>query len=117
MDRLSLIAVWLGTAVVSALTAHSQGPALLRAGGVPEALHPWLIAAGTAVDLLLGLAMWFAPSRRVYGAALAVMATMTVVATAIDPTLWLHPLGPLLKNLPIAAMLWALMNPGRGHPR
>lgn len=117
MERASLIAVWLGTAVVSALTAHSQGPALLHAGGVPEALHPWLIGAGTAADLLLGLAMWFAPGRVVYGTALAVMAAMTVAATAIDPSLWLHPLGPLLKNLPIAAMLWALMNPVRRTAR
>ena len=109
MDRASLIAVWLGTAAVSALTANSQGATLLRAGGVPEALHPWLIATGTAVDLLVGLAMWLAPSRRVYGTALAVMTMMTLVATVIDPSLWLHPLGPLLKNLPIAAMLWARM--------
>lgn len=117
MDRASLIVVWLGAAVVSALTAHSQGPALLRAGGVPEAWHPWLIGAGTAVDLLLGLWMWLAPGRVVYGAALAVMAAMTVVATAIDASLWLHPLGPLLKNLPIAAMLWALMRPERETTR
>lgn len=117
MDRASLIAVWIGTAVVSALTAHSQGPALLRAGGVPEALHPWLIGAGTVTDLLLGLWMWFAPGRVVYSTALAVTAVMTVVATLINPSLWLHPLGPLLKNLPIAAMLWALMTPGRGPVR
>ncbi|MFM2056369.1 MAG: hypothetical protein RLY71_754 [Pseudomonadota bacterium] len=117
MDRASLIAVWLGTALVSVLTAHSQGPALLRAGGVPDALHPWLIGAGTAADLLLGLWMWLAPGRMVYGVALAVMTTMTVVATAIDPSLWLHPLGPLLKNLPIAAMLWALMHPEQGTTR
>jgi hypothetical protein len=80
-------------------------------------LHPWLIGAGTAVDLLLGLAMWVTPSWWVYGTALTVMTAMTVVATVIDPSLWLHPLGPLLKNLPIAAMLWALMSPGRGRMR
>jgi hypothetical protein len=26
----------------------------------------------------------------------------------LQPALWLHPLGPLLKNLPIAALLWHL---------
>ena len=34
---------------------------------------------------------------------------MTVIGTALQPALWLHPLGPLLKNLPIAAMLWFLL--------
>jgi hypothetical protein len=37
------------------------------------------------------------------------MTAMTVIGTALQPTLWLHPLGPLLKNLPIAAMLWFLL--------
>jgi len=36
------------------------------------------------------------------------MLLMTLATTVLLPTLWLHPLGPLLKNLPIAALLWAL---------
>ena len=36
------------------------------------------------------------------------MLLMTGVATAIDPSLWLHPLGPLTKNVPIAALLLVL---------
>ena len=33
---------------------------------------------------------------------------VTALATWIDPSLWWHPLGPLTKNLPILALLWAL---------
>ena len=33
---------------------------------------------------------------------------MTIVTTALLPAMWLHPLGPLLKNLPIAAALVVL---------
>ena len=36
------------------------------------------------------------------------MVLMTLLATAIDPGGWLHPLGPLSKNLPIAAALLVL---------
>ena len=52
---------------------------------------------------------WLAwsPSRRPTPA-LAVMIGMTLAATAIDPSWWLHPLGPLTKNPPIAAILWVL---------
>jgi hypothetical protein len=53
------------------------------------------------------------PSRRVYGLALALMLCMTAIATVLDPSLWLHPLGPLTKNLPIAAILWVLIRTGR----
>lgn len=47
-------------------------------------------------------------SRPVYLAALLLMLLMTVVASVLDPSLWLHPLGPLTKNLPIGAALWGL---------
>jgi hypothetical protein len=33
---------------------------------------------------------------------------MTITATVLLPALWLHPLGPLSKNLPIAAALYLL---------
>jgi hypothetical protein len=68
----------------------------------------WLIAGGAAADLAVGLALWCRPGRASYACALALMAVMTLVATVLQPGLWLHPLGPLLKNLPIAALLWHL---------
>lgn len=111
--RWSLVAVWLWTAVASAVEADGVGLALLG-DDVPRALKPLVIWSGAAVDLLLGLALLLAPGPRVYGAALAMMTLMTLIGTWIDPALWLHPLGPLLKNLPIAALLWLLIR--HDHP-
>jgi hypothetical protein len=51
-----------------------------------------------------------------YATALAVMIGMTLAATAIDPSWWLHPLGPLTKNLPIAAILWVQLARFAGQP-
>lgn len=105
----TLSAVWIGTALASALTADTLGPALLAAQPrLPAGWHPWLIWSGAALDLVLGLAMWLKPGRLVWGAALVATAGMTAVATWVDPSLWWHPLGPLTKNLPILALLWAL---------
>lgn len=111
--RPSLIAVWLGTAAASAIERHGQSAALLAGVGITDsAWQAMLIHGGLLADLAVGLALWLRPGRASYGAALALMLAMTAVATALDPSLWLHPLGPLLKNLPIAAMLLHLMN----HP-
>ena len=66
------------------------------------------IYGGAGIDALLGLAMLFKPNKRVYQAALAVMLLMTLIATIFAPQLWLHPLGPLTKNIPIAAILLIL---------
>lgn len=110
--RYSLVAVWLITAIVSVWELHGQSRALLA--GLPAALQTpgWtaaLILGGAAADAVLGGWMAWRPGRAAYAAALALMATMTVLATVIQPDLWLHPLGPLTKNLPIAAILWVLL--------
>lgn len=107
--RLSLVAVWLWTALVSVQQAQDMSVQLLQASPrIPPDAYPWLIYGGAAVDLILGLLMLLKPSRAVYLAALLMTLAMTVVATWADPALWLHPLGPLSKNLPILALLWIL---------
>lgn len=107
--RWSLIAVWLGTAAVSLLELEGQSAQLLHAAGLSQPLLVQaLIVSGAAADLALGLALWLRPKRTTYLAALALMLLMTLAATMLLPGLWLHPLGPLLKNLPIAALLWVL---------
>ena len=112
----SLVIVWLGTALVSALDylgfsgLDHEGARLLASGGIASPTwQAMLIWAGLLTDLILGLALLFRPGRYSYLAALLMMVVMTVVGTVLQPALWLHPLGPLLKNLPIAAMLWFLL--------
>ena len=113
--RGSLVVVWLATAVVSVWELHGQSRELLA--GLPtawtEGNTSWLptaiILAGAAADAVLGLWLALRPGRKAYGAALLMMLAMTLLATAIHPAWWLHPFGPLTKNLPIAAILWVLL--------
>ena len=113
--RASLVVVWLATAVVSVWELHGQSRELLA--GLPtawtEGNTSWLptaiILAGAAADAVLGLWLALRPGRKAYGAALLMMLAMTLLATAIQPAWWLHPFGPLTKNLPIAAILWVLL--------
>lgn len=107
--RASLIALWLGTAAVSLLELRGQSTALLvQAGLAAGPLADALVIAGSALDIVLGLLLWLRPGRSSAWLALTGMALMTGVATALLPALWLHPLGPLLKNLPVASLLWLL---------
>ncbi|MDX9844077.1 MAG: DoxX-like family protein [Aquabacterium sp.] len=101
--------VWLWTGVVSLIELSGQSTALLQGTLISDpAWQQAAIVAGALLDLALGVALWWWPQRRVYDVALAAMVLMTVVATLLSPALWLHPLGPLLKNLPIALILWQL---------
>jgi len=109
LARASLIAVWLGTAAISLpIDPRSQGEALLRMAGVSTFWHgPWMLA-GAGLDAVLGLALWRSHRRSVYRLCGASMLLMTAMATLMLPSLWLDPLGRLLKNLPIAALLYLL---------
>ena len=121
--RASLVVVWLATAVVSVWELHGQSRELLA--GLPTAWTggdaPWLptaiILAGAAADAVLGLWLALRPGRKAYGAALLMMLAMTLLATAIQPAWWLHPFGPLTKNLPIAAILWVLLQDEATSPQ
>ncbi|WP_182283396.1 DoxX-like family protein [Comamonas testosteroni] len=120
----SLVVVWLGTALVSALDylglsgLNHEGARLLDQGGIGDTRwQALLIWSGLLADLALGLALLLRPGRASYLTALLLMVAMTVIGTALQPALWLHPLGPLLKNLPIAAMLWFQLQTGHSHNR
>ena len=107
--RLSLVFVWLWTAVVSVWELQGQSRELLVAGGVSDTgVANALVLAGAALDAILGLWLLLRPTRSAYLLALATMVVMTLVATVLSPYLWLHPLGPLSKNIPIAVVLWLL---------
>jgi hypothetical protein len=112
--RFSLALVWLATAAISLWEIHGQSAELLFAARVIDpAWQSGIVWLGAGIDAALGLAMLMCPGRRTYLVALCAMLLMTVAATILIPRLWLHPLGPLTKNVPIAAALWILSRNGR----
>ncbi len=103
--RLALVLIWLGTAAASVWDGGTAGAQLLEGAGLAAGLALALVWAGAGWDVLLGLWLMLRPSRRAYRWALIGMLGMTLAATVLLPQLWLDPLGPLLKNLAIAALL------------
>jgi hypothetical protein len=66
------------------------------------------------LDLLLGLAVLFLTRRRpIWLAQIAVMLIFTTIISIWLPEYWLHPYGPILKNLPMlaGAMLLYMLEP------
>lgn len=91
----AIVAVWLMTAWVSWFDRHGFGMALLAQSGIePAALRSALIYGGAVWDAVIGLGLLLWPSRGMYRWALLGMVVMTVFATALQPALWSHPLGP-----------------------
>ncbi len=101
--RLAVAAVWLLT---GALVAHPEyraiGAEYLSRLGLP----PWLMHATCAFELGLGLFIAAKPmSRAVAALQLALVAGFTLILLTLDPSLLVHPLGLLTKNIPLLVAL------------
>jgi uncharacterized protein YbjT (DUF2867 family) len=108
--RLSVALVWIVTGIVSLGVYPVAGSLdlLARVG-----LHgsPALVALyfAAALDLGLGIATLAMRKRqRLYAFQALVIVGYTAIITAWLPEYWLHPYGPVLKNLPLLAALWLL---------
>lgn len=101
--RLSLALLWIVTAIVSAfLYPVEQSVALLQQVGIGEYLAPWFLYGAAALDLGLGLALLL--RYRITVVVLiqvAVILGYTVIITFALPEFWLHPYGPVSKNIPL----------------
>jgi uncharacterized protein YbjT (DUF2867 family) len=108
--RWSIALVWLVTAVVSAFGYPLvDSYSLLERSGVPEPLRPLALYGAIALDLLFGIAL-LAPRRPrwIWGAQAGLIIAYTLIITIRLPEFWLHPYGPLIKNIPMLAALWLL---------
>jgi hypothetical protein len=107
--RLALGLVWIVTGLLSfGLYPVDASRALLAAVGVPPLLQMPMLHGAAALDLLLGVLTLAAPSRPLWRIQAALMLFYMVVIALKLPEYWLHPFGPLLKNLPMLACLLLL---------
>ena len=108
--RMSIVIVWLATAVISAFVYPAAASYdLLARTGVPPALQPLMLYGASAFDLAMGLGILFLGRRRwLWRAQLALIGFYTVVIAWKLPEFLVHPYGPLTKNLPMLAAIWLL---------
>jgi hypothetical protein len=102
--------MWIVTGLLSlGLYPVSASYALLARVGVPEGWAPPMLYGAALLDLGLGVAVYGMRRRRpLWFAQMALMAGYMVIITWRLPEFWLHPFGPILKNLPILALLGLL---------
>lgn len=111
--RYVVAGVWIWTGLVSLwLYPSAQSYALLAQTGFSGGLATFLLYSAGALDLLLGL-LTLALARRwrpwLWMTQLGLILFYTLVISMRLPEFWLHPYGPILKNLPlllVLLMLW-----------
>jgi uncharacterized protein YbjT (DUF2867 family) len=110
--RIAVALVWLVTAVLSLGVYPVAGSlALLAHVGLQGAMADAALYGGALLDLALGvatLALRGRALRLAYLMQVALILSYTTIITVALPGFWLHPFGPILKNLPLLALIAAL---------
>lgn len=102
----SLSFVWVFTGLTSLFFSPQIGYDILASSHIIGLSADIAVYSGGALDILLGL--WLLTGKRIKLCCLcqiAVIVTYTVLLTVIDASFWLHPFGPLTKNLPIMVLI------------
>ena len=100
--NLSIALVWLWTGWISAFVYPvADSVQMLYRVGISSWLAPWVLYSAALADFLLGIALLFRWRLRLTVALqIGIMLAYSVVITVYLPEFWLHPFGPLIKNLP-----------------
>ncbi|GGC17108.1 oxidoreductase [Novosphingobium endophyticum] len=100
--RATLILMWLASAWLGLAYGAPQTEALARSLGLPMAWADPLRIGSSVLDILVAAELLFGRSvARAALVQLVIVCGYTVAIGVALPQLWLDPLGPLLKNLPV----------------
>jgi hypothetical protein len=108
--RLSLSFLWLWTAATSFWWGRAVGYEVLSQQGIVGAVVDACINAGSLLDAVIGI--WLLSNFKMqwcYKFQIILIISYTILLTIIDASFWLHPFGPLTKNIPILALLLVLL--------
>lgn len=107
--RLTLALLWIASGLNTLSAAPSYFAGLMAPLGLEAAVSMHLAKAAALLDLVIGIAVFTRLHPRLIGwVQLSVVLFYTLGLTLLAPQLWLDPLGPLLKNVPILATIVVL---------
>jgi DoxX-like family len=107
--RYSLAIVWIVTGILSfGIYPQQDSFALLARIGIEGSAASAALYLGSTANIVFGLMTLFAPSKTLWQVQAALVIIYTVVISIYLPEFWLHPFGPILKNIPFLTLLWLL---------
>jgi uncharacterized protein YbjT (DUF2867 family) len=114
MLRVTLAVMWFSAGIVS-IWFHpvEDSYRLLTTAGVPARLAPMALYGAAATDILFGILTLALPGYRlVWQVQILLVLVYSLVIALRLPEFLSHPFGPIVKNLPILAILWLLAELG-----
>jgi hypothetical protein len=107
--RLTLAIVWLVTGALSlGIYPQANSLDLLERVGLQGEIALTTLYLASALDIVLGLLTLLWPGKRLWQVQAMLVIAYTLMISVWLPEFWLHPFGPVLKNLPVLMLLWLL---------
>ena len=109
--------VWLVSGALSlGIYPQRQSMEILAGVGLQGDAALLALYGGAVLDIALGALTLVRPAQMLWRVQAAVILGYTAIITVWLPQYWLHPFGPVLKNLPILLLLWLLHRYGSRTP-
>ncbi|NKC14108.1 MAG: NAD-dependent dehydratase [Gammaproteobacteria bacterium] len=108
--RHCLVFLWFFTAVVSVFGAPEIDYRVLAKANIVGIWADLAVYGGAGLDLMI--AIWLVSTFKkhyCYIFQVIIILAYSILLSFIDASFWLHPFGPLSKNLPIVALLFLLL--------
>ncbi len=107
----ALAFLWIFTGLTSIFFSPEIGYQILASASINGLLADVFVYAGGGLDIALGLWLLSSVKRAECCAAqIALIVLYTVLLTFIEPNFWLHPFGPITKNIPIIVLIFIVLN-------
>lgn len=107
--RITLATIWLVTGVLSLGIYPKQASMdLLARVGLYDAAALTVLYLASAMNIVLGLLTLFLHKRMLWLFQAMIIVFYTLLITLWLPEFWLHPFGPILKNIAVLMLLWLL---------
>jgi nucleoside-diphosphate-sugar epimerase len=107
--RATVAFVFVATGIVSfGVYPLASSVDLVVRTGAPASIAPALVYAGAALDVTLGVLVFALRGKRrawLWRAQAAVIVAYSAIIAWKLPEFWLHPYGPMLKNVPLLAAI------------
>lgn len=104
--RITLAIIWLVTGLLSlGIYPQQDSLSLLARLGLHDGPALAVLYLAAMLDIVLGLATWFMGSKILWVLQALLIISYSLIILFWLPAFWLHPFGPILKNLAILVLL------------
>ncbi len=109
--RFTIAFLWIVSGIVSAFVFPvEQSYDMLAQAGITGIWAPLMLYSAAAVDFILGIATLLAYRINLVGMVqIALIVIYSVIISFALPEQWIHPFGPVTKNLPLVAATLIMM--------